>query len=121
MPANKSASKSLVRNLCRINVSQILYTRGCFAPSDFEDREVNGVTVKALGGETCSIEASQMIAWLEDGIFDAVSRQDMSYTCPDRRLQPRTCVERFHGRLIGSLLADHQGLSRKVLAMHLGG
>lgn len=68
----------LIRNLLRLNVSEILHHRGCFAESDFEQREVHGTRVHSLGntttGSECSPEAKTVISWLERGIFDAITR-----------------------------------------------
>ena len=72
--ASMTQSVALMRNLMRINVSQIVYTRGSFPASDFETRDVNMLRVQSLGGEHCSETAKTLISWLEDGIFDAISR-----------------------------------------------
>ena len=67
----KSQSGVLVRNLFRLNVSEILHGRGCFEEQDFELREVNGSRVHSLGNPQIesSARAKAMIKWIEDGVF----------------------------------------------------
>ena len=69
-------SLALIRNILRLNVSQILYARGCLPESDFETKEVEGMRVQALGGgPEISKTAETIIAWIEQGIFSALSKR----------------------------------------------
>ncbi len=68
-------SLALIRNLLRLNVSQVLYARGCLPEADFETREVEGMRVQSLGGESASVAAQTIVAWLEQGVFAAISKR----------------------------------------------
>ena len=73
--ATEVQSLAVIRNLLRLNVSQILYARGCLPESDFETKDVEGMRVQSLGGPEISKTAETLIAWIEKGIFSALSKR----------------------------------------------
>jgi hypothetical protein len=74
--ATEVQSLGVIRNLLRLNVSQILYARGCLPESDFETKDVEGMRVQSLGGRPeISKTAETLIAWIEKGIFSALYKR----------------------------------------------
>ena len=72
--ASETQSSMLVRNMLRLEFSNILYTRGSFPESDFHLVNLDGFHSKSLGGEDVSEKAQTLITWLEKGIFEAISQ-----------------------------------------------
>ena len=85
----KSQSGVLVRNLFRLNVSEILHGLGCFEEQDFELREVHGSRVHSLGNPQIesSERAKAMIKWIEKGVFGASARPSLFLALPHTQLQ----------------------------------
>jgi hypothetical protein len=73
--ATEVQSLAVIRNLLRLVISQILYARGCLPESDFETKDVEGMRVGSLGGPEISKTAETLIAWIEKGIFSALSKR----------------------------------------------
>lgn len=84
--ATETKSLALIRNMLRLNVSQVLYNRGCLPESDFESRDVNGLRVQSLGGESSSDSAKTIIDWLEKGVFAALQKNYLGSTPPPNRI-----------------------------------
>ena len=73
--ANVSSTQSLVlvRNLMRLGISQIAFTRGLLPKDSFELRDISGVRCSMLGGADVSEESKTLMTWLEKGVFPALS------------------------------------------------
>ena len=67
-------SLSLIRNMLRLNMSSILYQRGCLPEGDFETRDVNGLRVQSISHEGASPAAKTICQWLEQGVFQALTK-----------------------------------------------
>ena len=70
----REGSLSMVRNMIRLNFANIAYARGLFPEDCFRTQEIHALKLKTLGGKRQCEQASQFMAWVEDGVFDALNR-----------------------------------------------
>jgi len=57
----------------RIAISTIAFERGLFSEDCFEDKTLMGVDIKSLSN--FEDNSSQLLAWLEEGVFEALEKQ----------------------------------------------
>lgn len=66
-------SLSLMRNLLRTAISSISYLRHLFPEDCFADKSLAGIHIKSLLPQNG--EAATLCKWLEEGVFEALSRK----------------------------------------------
>jgi hypothetical protein len=66
-------SLTLMRNLLRASISCICYIRNIFDDTCFQDKNLSGISIKALLPATP--ESSQLCNWIEKGVFDAMEKK----------------------------------------------
>ena len=84
----KKLSLGTVKNLLRCSISNVCWIRGLFQPENFQDKTWAGVCFKVLRAHVPeNIEnkteevrkdindASTLVRWLEEGVFDALKYQ----------------------------------------------
>ncbi|ORM41402.1 HORMA domain-containing protein 1 [Babesia sp. Xinjiang] len=70
-------SANVLRNFVKVGVSSITYLRNLFVESAFEDTVIGGLQLKRL---TRAIpESAALLDWIEDGVFDAMSREYLKH------------------------------------------
>ncbi|KND01595.1 uncharacterized protein SPPG_03393 [Spizellomyces punctatus DAOM BR117] len=90
-------SLNLVRNLLGTTIGAITYLRGLFPEDNFKDTSMGGLALKSLVRDF-SVEADELMDWLERGCFDALEKQYLKtmifgiYLSPDN---PDQLVEAY--------------------------
>lgn len=67
-------SLSMVRNMVRLNFCSIAYARGLFPEDCFKTQDIGGNRFKTLGGKRLCASSQTFLAWVEEGVFDALNR-----------------------------------------------
>ncbi|KAI9006141.1 DNA-binding protein, partial [Gaertneriomyces semiglobifer] len=67
-------SLNLVRNLLGTTLGAITYLRGLFPEENFKDTTMGGLALKSLQRDI-TVEADELMDWLERGCFDALAKQ----------------------------------------------
>ncbi|KAJ3294952.1 DNA binding protein [Borealophlyctis nickersoniae] len=70
----QAQSLNLVRNLLGTTIGAITYLRMLFPEENFKDTSLNGMALKSLVRDY-SIEADELMDWLEKGCYDALEKQ----------------------------------------------
>ncbi|KAJ4462119.1 hypothetical protein PAPYR_1298 [Paratrimastix pyriformis] len=72
-PITATQSATLVRNLFRASIYSIAFNRKLFPEECFVEKTIGGLTVKSL--TPANEDAHKLIAWLEEGVFDALEKK----------------------------------------------
>ena len=69
-----SAGIRALRNVMRLAISQVAYTRGLFPENCFSNVSLADLQLRSLGGtKKTTPKAMQLISWMEDGAFEALT------------------------------------------------